>query len=385
MILRGLWARRSLALIVLIIAVVPIASAAVGPIYADAARTTILRDAVRTAPLEGRGWRYSSTGSGLEGQVADFVAGAPFVTKPVFGMETTSARARDRRPYLLIWQDGQCAHVKVVRGRCPSAALEILVSRASGFKLGSAVKLESIMGDKPGADGQLQPAPLRVVGVYEPGTPGDPFWFGRTLFNPAGKPEKDKADALFTARQTRGDVYVLGNNPEPNKGAWTDWATTYVVPDRLRGADLDRLTAMQAAAQSAGANTSAIVYSRMGDTVKEITLRAGTLNVPTLLVIGQLVGLGWLLLFQTVGDLVRARGTEIALARLRGHGRVRVWAFALSEPLLVLLAAIPLGLAAASGVSRLMVDAMLPAGIPTTLPAEAALAGAVAMVGGVLA
>ncbi|WP_326626321.1 hypothetical protein OIE67_28945 [Nonomuraea fuscirosea] len=43
----------------------------------------------------------------------------------------------------------------------------------------------------------------------------------------------------------------------------------------------------------------------------------------------------------TVGDLVRARSAEIALARLRGHRRARVWRFALTEPLLVLTASVP--------------------------------------------
>ncbi|GAA4517340.1 FtsX-like permease family protein [Nonomuraea ferruginea] len=384
MILRGLWERRTLALVVLLIAVVPIASAAVAPIYSAGALTTIVRDAIREAPVEGRGWRYTTSGGTIEPKVAGFTAGAGFTDPPVFGMEVSSGSADqdDRRAYTVVWQDGQCEHLEPARGRCPAAAGEVMASEASGLETGDVVRLRSLRSARPGS-ATLETAPLEVVGVYRPGDPADPFWFGRTLFDPQGQPSQNKADALFTARETRSVTYYVGSGL--GEQAWTDYALIRVNPDRLTGTDLPLLAEMQALAEATGRTTDAIVFSRMADTLRTMNANAGTLGVPALLVAAQLVGLGWLLLFQTVGDLVRARGPEIALARLRGHGRVRVWRFALAEPLLLLLLAVPLGLAAGFAAASLMIGALLPAGVPTTFPPAAVAAGLAATLGGVLA
>lgn len=387
MILRGLWERRTLSLVVLLIAVVPIASAAVGPIYSAAARTTIARDTVEAAPLEGRGWRYTTTEGGIEAKVARFTAGADFVSRPILGMEITSGGQDDRRAYSLVWQDGQCEHLTLAAGRCPSAAKEVMASQATGLEVGQTIALTSIVSGEFGVS-RREPEPLEVVGVYRPGPPGDPFWFGRTLFSPTGEPSRDKADALFTVPETRLETYVVTGdagyvNPREAESGWTDYAIVYIVPDRLDGTDVETLAAMQAAAEAAGRDTKAIVFSRVADMLKVMTASTGSLGVPTLLVIAQLVALGWMLLFQTVGDLVRARGAEIALARLRGHGRARVWLFALAEPLLLLGAAVPLGLMLGHAAAGAMIGALLPAGIPVYFPPEAALAGVAAMLGGV--
>ncbi|MFI6987312.1 FtsX-like permease family protein [Nonomuraea wenchangensis] len=388
MILRGLWERRTLSLVVLLIAIVPIASAAVGPIYAAAARTTIAREALAAAPVEGRGWRYTTTEGDLEAKVAAFTAGADFTTAPSYGMELSSGRRADERAFSLVWQDGQCAHLTLAEGRCPRAGGEVMASQTTGFAVGETVELTTVMKSGPGSTGR-ESAPLTVVGLYRPGSAADPFWFGRTLFSPTGEPSANKADALFTVPQTRLDTYIVSSGVSigsaDTSGGWTDYAVIGIDPARLDGADLDRLSAMQAAAEAAGRDSQVIVYSRLADTLKVMTANADALGVPTLLVIAQLVGLGWMLLFQTVGDLVRARGPEIALARLRGLRRNRVWLFALAEPLLLLAAAVPLGLLAGHVAAGAMIGALLPPGIPVAFPPTAALAGVAAMLGGLLA
>ncbi|WP_188192902.1 FtsX-like permease family protein [Nonomuraea sp. SYSU D8015] len=386
MILRGLWERRTLSLVVLLIAIVPIASAAVGPVYSAAARTTIARDAVKAAPLEGRGWRYTTAEGGIEAKVAAFTSGAGFVSRPIFGMETNSGLPGDRRSYALVWQDGQCEHLTLVKGRCPSAGKEVMASEASGFKVGRRFTMTSLVNVEYTETGR-KPAELTVVGIYRPGAVDDPFWFGRSLFSTEGEPSRDKVDALFTVPQTRLNTYNISGDVSgsPSESGWTDYAIFSIDPDRLEGTDVEALVAMQAAAESVGRNTKAIVFSRVGDMLKVMTANTGSLGVPTLLVIAQLVALGWILLFQTVGDLVRARGAEIALARLRGHGRVRVWLFALAEPLLLLAAAVPLGLLVGHAAAGAMIGALLPADVPARFPPDAALAGVAAMLGGVLA
>ena len=386
MILRGLWERRTLSLVVLLIALVPIASAAVGPVYSAAARTAIARNALTTAPLEGRGWRYTTKSGGIEEKLAAFTAGAGFTAPPILGMETTSGRVNDEAVYTLIWQDGQCEHLTLAKGRCPSAGREVMASQASGFTVGQRLRLSSIVEMEQSANRRV-PAPLTVVGLYRPGSPTDPFWFGRTLFSTTGDPGDGKADALFTVPETRLQTYALGGGTDakgrPN--GWTDYGIVYVDPARVEGTDVPKLAAMQASAEQAGRESEAIVYSRVADTLKRLAADTGSLGVPTLLVVTQLVGLGWMLLFQTVGDLVRARSAELALARLRGHGRARVWRYALTEPVLLLAAAVPLGLLLGRVAAEAMARVLLPPGIPITFPLEAAAAGTAATLGGVLA
>ncbi|WP_406673097.1 FtsX-like permease family protein [Nonomuraea sp. N2-4H] len=386
MILRGLWERRTLSLVVLLIAVVPIASAAAGPVYSAAARTAIARNALTTAPLEGRGWRYTTKTGDIEGKLAAFTAGAGFTAPPILGMETTSGRVNDEAVYTLIWQDGQCEHLTLAKGRCPSAGREVMASQASGFTVGQRLRLSSIVEMEQSANRRV-PAPLTVVGLYRPGSPTDPFWFGRTLFSTTGDPGDGKADALFTVPETRLQTYALGGGTDASgrPNGWTDYGIVYVDPSRVEGDDVPKLAAMQASAEQAGRESEAIVYSRIAETLKRLTADTGSLGVPTLLVVAQLVGLGWMLLFQTVGDLVRARSAELALARLRGHGRARVWRYALTEPVLLLAVAVPLGLLLGRVAAEAMARVLLPPGIPVTFPPEAAAAGVAAMLGGVLA
>ncbi|MEV4219730.1 FtsX-like permease family protein [Nonomuraea sp. NPDC049725] len=387
MILRGLWERRTLSLVVLLIAVVPIACAAVGPIYTAAAATTVVRDALMAAPVDGRGWRYTTRTGGIQAKAAALTAS--FTAAPVYGMEISSGDADLSRElsYTLVWQDGQCERLRPVEGRCPRAAGEVMASRASGMAVGSEVRLAALVRREPGTT-ELRPAPLKVVGVYGHESAGDPFWFGRSLTTPGGESGSSRIDPLFTVPQTREETAVAGAalTADPaQRGGWTDYAIVTVDAGRVLGSDLGALTALQAAADTAGRETDDIVYSRMPVTLRAMTTSSETLGVPTLLVSAQLVGLAWLLLFQTVGDLVRARGAEIALARLRGHGRARVWRFALAEPLLLLALAVPLGLAAGLLAARAMVEALLPPGIPAVFPAQAAYAGLAATAGGLMA
>ena len=70
--LRGLAQRGGTTLLILAVALVATGAAATGPIYYQAARTSILRDTVATASFIGRGYEANETGAvpGLLGQLA---------------------------------------------------------------------------------------------------------------------------------------------------------------------------------------------------------------------------------------------------------------------------------------------------------------------------
>ncbi|MEV5410730.1 FtsX-like permease family protein [Thermopolyspora sp. NPDC052614] len=377
--LRGLWERRWLSLLVLVVATVPVASAAAGPIFADAASTALGRGAVQDgAAVERRGWRLTSEGGQVAGSAAELAASAPFLLPPIDGMEIVGPESESLRSHLLIWQDGQCDHVVLIRGRCPAAGREIMVSEASGFRLGSTVRL-NVLTEVPRTGGDRpRLARLRVVGVYRPGRADDPFWFGRVMFPQTAGFGQDRGDPLFTVPETARETRTPGNVP------WTATAIVLIDPARFTAGGVAALEAAHALTQRLGPE-NLLVFSQIPDLLAELRAQGDGMGVPTLLVIAQLVALGWLLLYLTVRDLVTARGPEIALARLRGHGRLGVWRFGLAEPLVLLAAAFAAGLALAVRAAQFVADRMLPQAQAVTLTADAVLAGAAVPLGGVVA
>lgn len=364
---RGLWQRRWLSLIVLVVALVPVTAAALGPIYRSAAETAILRDTLNAAPVEGTGWHYTATEDPTLSAVA---ARAPFLRPPVKGMELLSPRVGDKRRFPLMWQEGQCAHVTILRGRCPTAAREVMASAASGLDLGLEVRLTMIVRSA----GDQRAVPLKVVGLYE--AADDPFWFGRALF----QGNEARAEPLFTDARTRMDTFVLGAFGG-SADKWIDYATVTVDTARLLGSDLPALRAVHAQTAALARERGGTLNGGFKDTLATMVGQVDALSVPLVLVIAQLTALGWLLLFQTVADLVRARGPEIALARLRGQSRLQVWRFGLAEPVVVLAAALVAGVALAGYCGRLLA----PAGVPVPVTPLAVLTGAGAVLGGVAA
>jgi hypothetical protein len=377
--LRGLWDRRALSLVVLVVTVIPVATAAIGPIFAGAARTVLARSALEGAAPEDRGWRFTSSGGDVATPAREFASGVPFLHPPIEGGELISPELKSRANYPLMWQDGQCEHVTLLEGRCPGEAKEIMVSTASGFPLGARLRVGGV-NELPEPGVEPRAAALRVVGVYRPTEVNDPFWFGRNLFAQTAGALDSVGDPLFTVKETKSLT-------SPPAGVdWTNFAILAIDGAKVTGADLPRLEELQRRSDHLSSlGAPIIVYTGVSDTLAELRTHTGALGVPAMLVIAQLVGLGWLLLYLTVSDLVTARGPEIALARLRGHGRLRVWRFGLAEPVILLAVALVAGLALARQGAQFMADSLLSVEVNVGLPAEAALAGAAVPLGGVVA
>lgn len=371
MIWSGLWERRWLSLIVLVVALVPVSAAALGPMYRDAAETAIVRDALSTAPVEGRGWFYASGDDPTLAAVTRFTQGAAFLDPPAKGMELVSPRAGDKRRYPLMWQDGQCEHLTMLKGRCPRAAKEVIVATTAELDVGASVKLTMLVNG-PGDPGAV---PLKVVGVYRATNAAEPYWFNRQLFSA----NEAKGEPFFTVPETRLTTYTA--TASPDQGGWIDFAAITVDPRRLLGSDLAGLRAVHARAVATSRELGTTLNGGIENTISTMVRQIDSLSVPLVLVIAQLSALGWLLLFQTVADLVRARGPEIALARLRGQSRWQVWRFGLTEPVAVLAVALVAGIALAGVAARLLA----PPGVPVSTSPAAVLAGAVAVLGGVAA
>jgi putative ABC transport system permease protein len=206
---------------------------------------------------------------------------------------------------------------------------------------------------------------VTIVGLYRPRNTDDPFWFGNTFFdqhpgnlNPEGPPH---LDTLFVTRATMlsiGDPsYVTVDFDFP--------LTPTAV--RLNNEDAERALVANILHRQ-NIHTPLAATSGLGVVLKAADSERDLVDIGTLLVILQLGLLAWLVLFQVVADAVEARGNEIAMAKLRGHSARATIRFGLSEPLVLLAAAIPLGLVAAWGLTHAFAGSLLardtPAGNP---------------------
>ena len=118
-VLRGMVQRGGTTVMILAVALVATAAAATGPIYYQAARTSILRDTVATTGFAGRGYEANETGAvpGLLGQLEPAVrsqlGGAlgsldrrGLFAAPVYAVETTIPFPQYRAAIPLVWRSG---------------------------------------------------------------------------------------------------------------------------------------------------------------------------------------------------------------------------------------------------------------------------------------
>ncbi len=181
-VLRGMVQRGGTTVMILAVALVATAAAATGPIYYQAARTSILRDTVATTGFAGRGYEANQTGAvpGLLGQLEPAarsqlsgalgsLAGRGLFAAPVYAVEATMPFPQYRTSIPLVWRSGVCAQLRI-SGRCPTARTQVLVSRRmaalTGWHLGQRLRFAGWPD-------------LTVTGLYRTPAQGREYWFGR--------------------------------------------------------------------------------------------------------------------------------------------------------------------------------------------------------------
>jgi len=378
-ILRGMAQRGGTTLMILAVALVATAAAATGPIYYQAARTSILRGTVAGATFIGRGYEANETGAvpGLLGQVAPVTAGqlarslGPLAGRglfapPVYSVETTMPYPQYRTSVPLIWRSDVCAHLRLA-GRCPARRGQVLVSQRmaalSGWHAGQQVRF-------PG-----WPA-FTITGIYRMPDQSLGYWFGRgSLYFSA----TSVIDAFFTPRVT------LEQGPAQQQG-------TAVVDDLLRGSRVTGDDVSQLQSAMTAFSTSQLLQDQqvLVSTGIPVTLQAvqaswRSVAVPVLLITAQLLVACLLLLFLSVSDAIDARSHEVALAKLRGRGGWRTVVYGMSEPVLLLLVALPIGTLIGWAATDLLGRLLLRPGTAVTLTPLAWAAAAVATAGGLAA
>jgi putative ABC transport system permease protein len=396
-VIRGLLHRGGSTVMIFAATLVASAAAATGPVYYAAARTSILHDTVASTSYLGRGFDANVTGAVnrlmspfealVRGELGRDLGGRAnagrLFAPPVEALETNALDIRRNATIPLVWRGGVCAQLQI-RGSCPVHRNEVVISNS----LSSSLALHH-----PWRIGQRLRFPgwgtLTITGIYTPPDISKDYWFGRgpSYFaheHPAAGaslqgPPPPLFDAMFTARAT------MAAAPATTQGtAVTD---NSLRSARLSAADVPRLLNGMSALLNSERLTEqqVIVTSDIPATLGTVESGWNAIAVPILLITAQLLVPVWLLLFLAVRDAAEARGPEIALAKLRGYGPWRSIVFGLSEPVLLLGLALPVGVLAGWAATAALGHVLLRPGTPVGLPPLAWAAAAAATAGGLTA
>jgi hypothetical protein len=382
---------------VIAVAAITIAAAAAGPLYERAAQGSLLTDQLNAASADQTGLHFQTdTDVSGDAGLATAVQSVPKagtlrgystpITGAVTTVSTTAGVRFGSQNAMLVWRDGECAQLVFVSGACPKAAGQVVVSERTvdsgyGWRLGSTLDLGLLESGAPIAG--VPPVVVKVVGVYRPLDTAAPFWFGRNYFNAfvGADTSADQVDSIFTV---------------PAEYAQLDQDDTEVDVDFPLDIPALRLSGVAAARREVAALTKQFAgTSGLPSTVTVATGLPGVLDAArhreqqiaddSLLVSLQLGLLALLVLFQIVRDALEARGSEVALAKVRGLTPMATLRFGLAEPLLLLLVAVPIGLLLALAFVHVFADHVLVAGTPVAFTWAPVVGALIALAGAVLA
>lgn len=384
---RGLWHRAGTSLVIFVVALCATAAATVGPTYFGAAKSSILRDTLASQNVIGRGYQALETGAvggslddfttrvdeAVSSQVGGSAAANRMFAPPVQALETQIFFRKLVETVVLAWRSDFCGHLVMHAGHCAATRNQVVVSTSL------AADNHWSVGDVVTAGGA---PPLTITGIYDVPTGTQDYWFARgTTYFPAEQPTRTSGpyDALFTPRET---IERLGHDAQGSVVVSRVLALPRVLPG-----DVDLLSAMATKLPDNPAllQTQTSVTTGIPSTVESVHASWSALAVPVVVVTAELLVLTWLLLYLVVTDAVEARGTEIALAKLRGYGAFRAMLFGLAEPSVLLAVALPVGAILGWLLTVVLARVLLLPSTHVPLPALGWVAAAIAAVGGVAA
>lgn len=396
-----LWWRRGSSLAVLAVAVAAATTAVVGPVYAAAAGESSLRQVLRTAAPQDSGLHVQISGGITIDPFAEVARTLPAGFTPAYHQTVRTLQLSSPlqgpghvEPVVtrIVWREGQCAHLRLVSGRCPHGDGEVIASARTGgptwgVRVGATVVLPALPHDVVAQDGSGFPMPapaeLKVVGLYVPRNVDDRFWYGHDYFDahPGSGPGGEGPDTIDDVFVDRGAFDAASAGTEGL--ATVDY---YLDASRIDRAGVPALRAAVAKAQRTfPLNDNPTLTTQVDSVLDHATQARAGLDGGTAAVTIQLLLLAWLVLFEVVLASSESRATEVAIAKLRGLPPRSVAAFALGEPIALILVAAPIGLLCGWLATRGLASALLTEGVPVRLNAGAFAAAALAVVGGLVA
>jgi putative ABC transport system permease protein len=391
--LRGLASRKGLAVGSWVLTTIAVASAVVGPSYAGTSANSFVVTQLRAEPRVNTGLSYkytpadgqlpgpaTATARAQAGRVsgASYDPGHTMVWQPLAA--TSLPHSLTSVGPTLLWAPGDCRHVSL-RGRCPRHAGEIAVAaeNTAAYEL----HLGSVLN--PYHDGK----PFTVVGIYKPRQDAADFafWFdseqlravpGRLLSVPPSS-----LDPVFRP----APWFTTSASIRQRKDPWYVSVDQELrIPSTLTPRSLQDMSAQVAAIGAAARSdripsTLSLAPGNALPTVAQTLLTRRTVIRSTVTpAVLSLILVALFLLSRLLSAAMDLRRGELALASLRGYQRRQLWFLGMTEPLLILIAAAPVGVAVGYVTARSLADRWLIAGLPVpfTLPSLLAAVGVLA-------
>ena len=383
--LRRLLNDKRLSLAMLLGLAVAIAIASAVPIYADASslralqdRLAVNRDGVETARLP-FSFMFSYLGSlqgsldierldGVNAHLMDYapaaldlpmLAAVRHVRTPQFTLFPDDDAFYDsaRRPLAwtnLAYATGLEEHVTLVEGGWPSVAsqasdvVEVVIGEGmageTGLGPGEAL-IAYRAGEAAGGSGHRTQVSVRIVGVWRANDPHDAYWFVA--------PESLDAMLIMPEASFRQAVAPLMRD-EVNVAIWYwvashDWVRSDDVLPTLR-----RLARVTNQATSLLPGISLVLSP--ADALRDYRASAYALMLVLAVFAVPIVALVCVFLVMISANALRSRRREIAVLRSRGASAQQVLLVHLVEGVLIVLVALPLGLAGGLGLARVIGD-----------------------------
>lgn len=394
--MRAIRWRAAASVTVFVVAVVAILAATVGPIYLPTVDETVLARHLHGASVFQRNVLVSRrTELGYQGvdwgaqvrQLTHEFANDRLFARPLseqqadvfyYGPEPLRSE--------IAYVEDLCSHVHVIRGRCVSgdSTSETLISAHT-----AAAEHLGVGGTLAAATPNGIAISLRVVGVYRPIAPGGRFWQPWYLFQFGQQASPDQlapGDASFVnqaALSSRvGQVMeTLSANVALRPGAvgYNDISGLQATLARVN-ATVAHLT-RRAGQSTPVASVTTGLTTVLDQAAKETSLARTLVTVAT----AQLALLAIFLLYAVVANTTTAQGPEVALAKLRGRRAGSVLLQSVAQPVVLVLAAAPVGALLAWVVVRLLAAPLLGHPVDVVFPPAAYGVAALGVLGGVLA
>jgi putative ABC transport system permease protein len=389
---RGVRRRAGVSAGILLVATVAAAAAAAGPTYDAAARASILQDnlhsqspilrtveADNSGPVAGLAAALSADVTGaLVAQLGGLAVVNRLFQPPVEAILAQVSTGSHLTP--LTWRTDACGHLRLTAGFCPRAAGQVLVSPSfamiSHVRPGDTIATSSGYGRLMVTGEYAVPSGAQLGAAYWLNGECQDFTFE---YPQCVRGDATHWDAMFTSAAT------FAGEPGSEQGNAT--VLDVLVAGGVRPGDLPGLKAAvnDLLIDPTFQATGAVATSSIPQLVDQVQTGWKTLDVPVFLITCQLLLLTWLLLFLIVTDAAEARAGEVALAKLRGYGRLRTVAFGLSEPVLLLAVGFLAGVLAGWGATAGLTRILLRPGTQAALPVLAIAAAAAATLGGFVA
>ncbi len=394
LVLRGLRWRWATSISVALVAVVAMVGGALGPLYANSAADSLVREGLSQAGLVSTGVQVRAQRAGQTQfspedlmTAVDERAADPSLDQ-WYGQETLSLTVGNGVPHVddrelglaqVGWHRGQCDAVVITAGSCPDAPGEAMVSARTAERVDIAVGDFMQLGITADRDDDR----VEIVGLYDQDTADASAW---GLASPAQLRSADYeqgADQLDEVVVDKDTMLRTGGDIAAVSFRSLDAASVHQ-------SQLPSLLAAVTAATEISDTTAAgipnsVVTSGLPNFLGSLNPTVDEVVSASFAVTASLVLLAWFALFLVISATSEERSGEIALAKLRGMSARSTVMFGLTEPILLLLAAVPVGLAIAYGVEVALTSRVLAPGTEVTLTPAVLVALAISFLGGVAA